>query len=131
MRSIDSPRERSAPRRYRGFDLGGEPVEGDFVGITLVVAIKEDCLGCRSVLESPTDVFGHVATLIVAARPSPEPWWTTTRHRVIVSEQLLRDLDVRFPPFYVLIDANRERVLTEGVVFGPEQVREELSAFLM
>ena len=131
MRSIDSPRERAAPPRYRGVDLGGESVEGHFVDRTLVVAIKEDCLGCRSVLESPTDAFGDVTTLLVAARSSREPWWTTTRHRVIISEELLAELDVRFPPFYVLIDAVHGRVLTEGVVFGPEQVREELAAFLM
>ncbi|MBW4030544.1 MAG: hypothetical protein HIU57_07700 [Acidobacteria bacterium] len=130
-RSIDAPRERSAPRRYRGRGPTGESIEGEFIGVTLVVAIKDDCLGCRSALEAPTDAFGDVATLFVAARPSTEPWWVATRHLLIVSEELLRDLDVRFPPFYVLIDAARERVLSEGVVFGPEQVRDEVASYLM
>ena len=130
-RSIDPPRERAAPRRYRGVDLAGQPVEGEFNDLTLVVAIKEDCVGCRSVLESPADAFGDVATLLVAARRSSESWWSPTNHRVIVSQELLADLDVRFPPFYVLIDPQRQRVISEGVVFGPEQVREELAGYLM
>lgn len=131
MRSIDAPRERPAPRAYRGRNLAGEAVQGDFVGLTLIVAIKEDCLGCRSVVESPRNVFGRVATLLVASRPSSEPWWMTTAHPLVVSEPLLEQLDVRSPPFYVLIDARRGWVLTEGVVFGPEQVREEIAAFVM
>lgn len=130
MRSIDAPRERESPRGYRGVDLGGEPVEGEFTENTLVVAIKEDCLGCRSVLESPVDAFG-VATLLVAARSSAEPWWMTTPHRLVVSAQLLDELDIRFPPSYVLIDPKRGRVISEGVVFAPEQVREEIARFLM
>ncbi len=130
MRSIDASRERDAPRRYRGVDVAGEPVEGEFTETTLVVAIKEDCLGCRSVLDAPVDAFG-VTTLLVAARPSAEPGWVTTRHRLVVSAQLLDELDVRFPPSYVLIDPERGRVIGEGVVFAPEQVREELARFLV
>lgn len=131
VRSIDSPRERSVSRHYRGLDLAGQVIEREFVGVTLVVAIKEDCLGCRSVFESGIDAFGEVDTLLVAARPSLEPWWTTTQHPVIISPQLLRDLEVRSPPFYVLVDPDRELVVTEGVVFGPEQVRDELAPYLM
>jgi hypothetical protein len=37
---------------------------------------------------------------------------------------------VRWPPFYVLIDADAERVLVEGVVFGPGQVAEEIRSFV-
>jgi hypothetical protein len=106
-------------------------VRGEFVGLTLVVAIKEDCWGCRSVLESARDVFGDVATLLVASRPSNEVGWRSTPHPLVVSPELLEQLDVRSPPFYVLIDPQRGIVLSEGVVFGPEQVREEIGAFVM
>ncbi len=131
MRSIDAPRERPAPGGYRGLSLGGELVQGEFVGRTLVLAVKEDCLGCRSVLDAPADAFGDVEVLVVAARPSGEASWLTTPHRLVVSELLLQQLDVRWPPFYVLIDARKGAVVSEGVVFGPEQVREEIAAFLM
>ena len=131
MRSIDTPRERHAPREYRGLNLAGELVQGQFDRLTLVFAIKEDCWGCRSVLQAPIDAFGSVATLVVAARPSAEPEWATSAHPLVVSELLLQQLDVRWPPFYVLIDPQREVVVTEGVVFGPAQVREAIADFLM
>ena len=131
MQSIDAPRERPAPSHYRGLSLKGDLVQGEFTRPTLVLAIKEDCLGCRSVLDAPRDAFGDVATLVVAARPSADPGWATTLHPLIVSELLLQQLDVRWPPFYVLIDPARGAVVTEGVVFGPEQVREEIAAYVM
>ena len=131
MRSIDAPRDRPAPRQFRGLSLSGELVQGEFVVPTLVMAVKDDCLGCRNLLEAPVDAFGDVATLIVSARPSTEPWWASSLHLVVVSELLLQELDVRWPPFYVLIDPARAAVVTEGVVFGPEQVREEIAAYLM
>lgn len=131
VRSIDPPRERPAPRHYRGLSLSGELVQGEFVRRTLVLAIKEDCRGCRSVLEAPAGAFGDVAVLVVAARPSTEPWWGTCPHPLVVSELLLEQLDVRWPPFYVLVDPTTASVIAEGVVFGPEQVREEIAAHVM
>lgn len=131
MHSFDAPRDRRAPRRYRGLTLQGEVVQGEFVSPTLVVAVKEDCLGCQSVLEAPEGAFGDVATMIVAARPSAEPLWRTSKHFVLISELLLQELDVRWPPFYVLIDPSSEKVVSEGVVFDREQVRQEIAPFLM
>ena len=131
MRSFDATRDRRAPRQYRGMTLQGEVIQGDFVSPTLIVAVKEDCLGCRSVMQSPEGAFGDVEILIVAARPSAEAFWRTCAHRVVVSESLLRELDVRWPPFFVLIDPANETVLCEGVVFAPEQVRDEIAPFVM
>lgn len=111
--------------------LGGEMVQGEFVSLTLILAVKEDCLGCQSVLEAPAGAFGDVSTMIVAARPSVEPFWRTSKHRVLISELLLQELDIRWPPFYVLINPSSEKVLSEGVVFAPEQVREEIAPHLM
>ena len=109
----------------------GELVVGGFDTRTLVVAVKDDCLGCRNVLESPLGAFGDVATLLVSSRPSADPSWRTTQHRLVISELLMDELDVRWPPFYVLIDPANEKVMSEGVVFGVEQVREEIAPFLM
>ena len=131
MQSIDGARERVAPRHYHGVDLRGELVAGEFEGLTLILAIKEDCLGCRSVLDAPSNSFGDVATMIVAARGATEPGWETTSHRLLISEDLLQQLDVRHPPLYILIDPQNERVVTEGVIFGPSQVRDEIAQFLV
>lgn len=88
-------------------------------------------MGCRSVIESSQDAFGDVAVLIVARTAPSEPEWSTSVHRVVVSESLLEQLDVRWPPFYVLVDPVVGRVVTEGVVFGPEQVHDDIARFLM
>ena len=131
MHSIDAPRERYAPRRYRGESLAGELVESELGSLTLIVAVKSDCHGCRSVLESARDAFGAVSTLVVARETSLEPWWATSRHPLVISPSLLDELEVRWPPFYVLVDPHDEKVVTEGVVFAPEQVREEIAAYLV
>ncbi|NNN08257.1 MAG: hypothetical protein HKL85_03565 [Acidimicrobiaceae bacterium] len=131
MHSFDATRDRRAPRYFQGTTLEGELVQGNFTSITLVVAVKEDCLGCQSVLEAPEGAFGDVATMMLAARASSEPFWKTSKHRVLISESLLQELDVRWPPFYVLIDPSSEKIVREGVVFAPEQVREEIAPYLM
>jgi len=131
VHSFDRPRERSAPRHYLATTRSGEEIRGEIVGLTLVLAVKENCRGCQDVLESPLDAFGKVNTLVVAAQWSSEPWWSTSQHPLIVSASLLRDLDVRWPPMYVLVDPVTQRVVSEGVVFGPAQVREEIAAYLV
>lgn len=130
-RSIDPARERPAPRRFVGLRLNGELVQGEFDRLTLILAIKEDCLGCQTVLEASPDAFGDVATMVVAARAAHEPSWETTSHRLLVSELLLQQLDVRHPPVYVVIDPVRERVVGEGVILSVDQVREEIAPLLV
>jgi hypothetical protein len=131
VRSIDGPHERQAPRDYRGSSLTGEQVSAQFAEPTLVLFVKADCLGCRDVLTSAHDAFGDVATLIVATTTSNEPWWSTSAHPVVIAPTLFEELEVRWPPVYVLIDPSSQRVVTEGVVFGASQVREEIAPFLM
>ena len=131
VKSIDAARGRPAPRHFRGRRLNGELVQGEFERLTLILVIKEDCLGCRSVLEAPADAFGEVATMIVAARASREAGWESTPHRLLISELLLQELEVLYPPFYVLIDPAQQEIVTEGVIFDSQQVREEIAPFLM
>lgn len=131
MRSFDATRPRRAPRNYEGINLLGEPVKGEFTALTLVVAIKEDCWGCRNVVESSPGAMGDVATILVAAQASRETNWRTSPHPVLISASLLQELDVRWPPFYVLVDPLDEKVVNEGVVFDVQQVREDIAPFLM
>ncbi len=131
MRSFDAPRERPVPRRFRAETLEGEVIESEFTSRCLILAVKEDCLGCRSVFEAGSGAFGDVSVLIVARTDSREPWWETSVHPVLISPTLLDELDVRWPPFYVLIDPRSAGVLCEGVVFGPAQVRDEISPYLV
>jgi len=45
----------------------------------------------------------------------------------VVSPALLTALDVRWPPFWVLVDPERGRVVREGVPFGPAQIAEAIA----
>jgi hypothetical protein len=131
MHSFDVPRERPAPRAFAGVTPEGQSVSGVFSRLTLVVAVKENCEGCRQVLESGIGDFGEVATLMVSRTAGSESWWTTSVHPIVISPELMEALEIRWPPAYVLIDPETQKVVTEGVVFGPEQVRREIAAYVM
>jgi hypothetical protein len=130
VRSFDAPRERPAPASISGVTLRGEPVTQDLDGLTLLVAVKSMCDGCRDFVESDLRELGGLPVVVVSATADESGEWDHARQRVIVAPRVLRELDVRWPPFYVLIDPARGRVLTEGVVFGPSQVAEEISSYL-
>ena len=51
------------------------------------------------------------------------------RHEVLAAPALLDALEVRWPPFYLLIAPDPLRVLSEGVAFEPAQVANELAEF--
>jgi hypothetical protein len=97
-------------------------------GLTLVVAVKPQCDGCRDFIDSDLDELDDVDVVIVSAAFDDE--WHGARQRVVISPETLRELDIRSAPFYVLIDATRERVVSEGIVFAPAQVADEISPFL-
>jgi hypothetical protein len=48
----------------------------------------------------------------------------------VVAPDVLKELEIRWPPFYVLVDPQERRVITEGVVFAPAQVASEIASFL-
>lgn len=130
MRSFDAQRPRSAPDSFRGLTLAGQPVERSFKGLTLVVAIKPLCDGCRAFGESSLEEFADLDVLLVATQDQQDDEWRDIQHEIVLAPELLTQLDVRWPPFYVLIDANTNMVLAEGVVFGPSQVAEEIRSYL-
>jgi len=130
VRSFDPPRDREAPDVIEGHWLDGERASMRLTGLTLVVAIKNNCDGCREFVESELSELAGVTVVLVSAAEDTEGEWSKARHPVLVAPALLQRLEVRWPPFYVLIDAVRRRVLTEGVVFAPSQVADEIERYL-
>lgn len=131
MRSIDPPRTRPAPQSFIGRTLDGDQYVHTFDAMTLVVAVKNNCDGCRDFVNSDLAEFDGVEVIVVSAVDDVAGEWRGARQRVVIAPELLRELDVRWPPFYVLVEPRESRVLTEGVVFGPTQVAEEIAAFLV
>ena len=71
-----------------------------------------------------------VPVVVVSAEEDEATEWRDARHPVFVSPETLRLLDVRWPPFYVLIDPHAGRVLIEGMLFGAEQMASEIATYL-
>ena len=92
------------------------------------MAVKAACDGCRDFLCSDLHELSDVDVVIVSAVASEE--WLDAANEVLIAPELMRELDIRSAPFYVLIDPSRSRVVTEGVVFGPAQVAAEIAGAL-
>lgn len=130
VRSFDDARDRPAPTSISGRTLAGERVTHEMQGPTLVVAIKSSCDGCRDFVHSDLEELGGVTVLILSSTDDVLGEWQGAAQRVIVAPDALVALEIRWPPFYVLIDPERQRVVVEGVVFGPAQVATEIAAHL-
>ena len=130
MRSFDAARERPAPSSFAGVTLDGNAVTHTFEGRTLVVAVKTMCDGCRDFVNSTLDELDNVTVLIVSGTDDPDGEWVNARQQVLVAPELLKELDIKWPPFYVLVDGLRRQVVSEGVVFGPSQVALEIAPYL-
>ena len=128
-RSFDRTRERAAPAALKGHWSDGVDVAVALSEVTLVVAIKSHCDGCREFIDAdPVDL--RVPVLVVSADEEESSEWREARQPVFVSPEAFELLDVRSPPFYVLVDPNARRVLCEGVLFGPAQVAAEIAPYL-
>jgi hypothetical protein len=127
--SFDRPRERVAPDSLLGHWSDGEDAAVNLSELTLVVAIKSHCDGCREFINADLEEL-RVPVVVVSAEEDESFEWRDARHPVFVSPEAFRLLDVRWPPFYVLIDPLNHRVVTEGVLFGPGQVAAEIAPFL-
>jgi len=95
---------------------------------TLVVAVKPECDGCRDFLRGDLSELAGVDVVVVTATASKE--WRGAANEVLVAPELMRELDIRCAPFYVLVDPKSEKVVREGVVFGPSQVAAEIASAL-
>jgi hypothetical protein len=128
-RSFDRPRERPAPSSLRGHWSGGDEAVVELTTVTLVVAIKSHCDGCREFMNADFNEL-HVPVLVISAEDDESSEWRDARQPVLVSSDAFQLLDLRSAPFYVLVDPIAGRVVTEGVLFGPSQVSKEIAPYL-
>lgn len=124
-RSFDAPRERPAPEVLSGLTANGDERHVALRRMTLVVAVKPACDGCREFVNGDLSELGGVDVVIVSATSCDE--WVNARQEVLIAPELLSALDIRSAPFYVVIEPTSRRVVTEGVVFGPSQVAAEIA----
>ncbi len=128
-RSFDPTRERPAPDALTGHWSNGDDETIVFREMTLVVAIKPHCDGCREFLNEDSGEI-PVPILVISADEDESCEWRDARRPVLVAPEAFGLLDIRWPPFYVLIDPSTRRVVCEGVLFGSAQVATEIAAFL-
>ncbi len=110
--------------------MSGGDAKVALTGLTLLVAIKAQCDGCRDFLFSDLHEFDGLDVLIVSAVDDVAHEWVDAPRPVLVAPDVLSALDVKWPPFYVLIDAVAGLVRSEGVVFGSAQVAAEIAPYL-
>jgi hypothetical protein len=125
-RSFDRASPRPAPSAIDGTDRDGRAVRVAFARPTLVVALKEECDGCRGVVERGVEVAG-ADVVLVAASPGALDGAAGV---ALVAPAAMDALGLRWPPAYALVDPDGPRVVAEGSVFSPEQVAAEVAAAL-
>jgi len=132
MLSFDAPRARRVPTSFGGITPDGKPVNRNFAPRHLVIAVKESCDGCAELLDAAYGSYDRlgVELLFLAGAHSNETAWLDSSHPRLVSAELLATLDVRWPPFWMLIDGTDGAVIAEGVPFGVAHLIKEVRAFL-
>jgi hypothetical protein len=128
-RSFGSPRPRPAPPRWELTARDGSITTYDVTTPTLVVAVKPNCDGCRPFYVSPLPELGDLPIVVVAAQSLAETEFDTAIREVVAADELLAALEIRWPPFYVLVAPFPPRVALEGVVFSPAQVAAEIASW--
>jgi hypothetical protein len=98
--------------------------------LTLLVVIKANCDGCRDFLFSDLEEFADIHVLFMSATDDTDNEWIDAPRPVLIAPDALLALDVKWPPFYLLVDPIAGLVRTEGVLFGPSQVAAEITSFL-
>ncbi len=125
-RSFDRASPRPAPAAIDGTDPDGRAARVEFSRRTLVVAVKEECDGCRGVVERGVQLDG-VDVVLIAATPGA---LAGAAGLALVAPSAMDALGLRWPPAYALVDPDGPRVVAEGTVFSPEQVAAEVAAAL-
>ncbi len=126
--SFDAPRERPGPSVLRGLTPAGSSRSIELRRMTLVVAVKPECDGCRDFIRGDLSELNDVEVVVVSATASEE--WHGAVTDVLVAPSLMKELDIRSAPFYVLLDPTKGKVVLEGVVFGSAQVAAEIASAL-
>jgi hypothetical protein len=128
--SFETPRPRPAPDVLAGHSLRGDEEVRALRGLTLIVAVKQSCDGCRDFVFSNLEELRGTPVVIISATGDLNAEWADAVQPILVAPDVLAELDIRWPPFYVLVDPQERRVVTEGVVFAPAQVASEIAPFL-
>ena len=126
LRSIDSPRRRPAPTTAQLANAAGVKHTVGLEPRTLIVAVKSNCDGCLPFVEDPSLDFSDWRLMVVTRDDIPE---AAGQRTVWFAPELLDALEIASAPFFVALDGSPLNVVTEGVVFAPEQVARELSEF--
>jgi hypothetical protein len=71
-----------------------------------------------------------VSVLILSDTSDAAGEWVDAVQPILVAPEALAALDIRWPPFYVLVDPARRLIVSEGVVFGPAQVAAEIRPYM-
>jgi hypothetical protein len=129
-RSFDRPRERPAPTQLTGQWSNGDAAKISLTTLTLLVVIKSNCDGCREFLYSDLAEFVDIDVHFLSGTDDTANEWFDAPRSVLISPAALIELDVKWPPFYLLVDPIAGLVRTEGVLFGPSQVAAEIESFL-
>ena len=130
MSSFDAPRPRPAPDSVSGTTLQGETQTKTLDGLTLIVAIKQSCDGCRDFVNSSLDELHNVTVMILSDTGDNAGEWGDAVQPILVAPEVLVALGIRWPPFYVLVDPAQRLIVSEGVVFGPAQVAAEIRPYV-
>ena len=96
---------------------------------TLIIAVKSNCDGCRALVESSLNELAIVEVIVVSADDIGYDEWII-QQPIFIAPDVLTAFDIRWPPFYVVVDPLSASVVVEGVVFGPEQIAAEIAPFL-
>ncbi len=123
MFTADAPRRRPAPEHFTLVDETGVVQEHHYAGPTLVVAVKDDCMGCANFYRERHPGFAPYEVIVVATNDAPI---SGSAYPIFRSPELLAALDIRSAPFFVLITGEPPEVTREGLVYDVSQVLEEL-----
>lgn len=131
LRSFDAGRDRVVPTELEGRWSSGAAQTIGLNDLALIVAVKSDCFGCRDFVQSDPALFDSIQVVVISTTEDEKSEWERAPHQVLLVDQAVFDsFDIRWPPFYVLVNGKSGHVLCEGVVFGPSQVAEEIAPFL-
>jgi hypothetical protein len=95
---------------------------------TLLIAVKANCDGCRNFTDDEMEPLAQWPVLLVAHDLASAQEFRGSRNKVWCASELLDALDVKWPPFYLLIGPRPARVLTEGVAFDAAQIAAEIKS---
>lgn len=123
-------RPRPVPTPWTLVDRQGVTHTYDVDQLTVLVAVKTNCDGCRPFYRSALETLDGLAVVVASHDDPAHADYDNAVRPVMRAPALLDALDVRWPPFYVVVAPDPPRVIVEGVAFSPDQVADEISSRL-